>query len=200
MSGYKTTATAGTTINITAKPNRGYQVDSVSVTGGVAVSGSDNNRYFTMPSQNVTVSVTFKTATAYTIKANQVTTGSGTINITLKSGSTAVAAATATTSADAILTAYSGETLVVTATPSSGYQLDTLTANGASRSSGYSVNVSGNITDISATFTTKTYSNQYTATLGSTITDNNDLYTKIKATYFDYRTDHEVSGSWIRSI
>ena len=197
-----TTATESTTITVNAKPNRGYKLKSITATGvsTVNVNVSDNTGTFQMPSQNTTVTVVFEQATSYTIKANKVITGSGTINITLKSGNTAVAAATATTSADATLTAYSGETLVVTATPSSGYQLDTLTANGDSRSSGYWVNVIGNITDIAATFTTKTYPNQYTATLGSTITGNNDLYTKIKATYFDYKTDHEVDGSWIRSI
>lgn len=198
-----TTATAGTDITVTAKPNRGFEVDTMTATTATGdtttIEGSGDTRTFKMPAQNTTVTVTFKQATPYTITANQVTEG-GTINITLTSGGTTVASATATTSAGATLTAYSGEKLTVTASPSSGYQLDTLTANGDSRSSGYWVNVIGNITDIAATFTTKTYSNQYTATLGSTITGNNDLYTKIKATYFDYKTDHEVDGSWIRSI
>lgn len=200
-----TTATAGTDITVTAKPNRGYKLKSITATGvsTVNVNVSDNTGTFKMPSQNTTVTVVFETATAYTIKANKVITGSGTINITLTSGGTAVAAATATTSADATLTAYSGEKLTVTATPSSGYQLDTLTANGASRSSGYWVIVSGNIgniTDISATFTTKTYSNQFTATLGDG-TDN--TYNKVKASFYDYYTDGEFNNgtpNWIKGI
>ena len=197
-----TTATAGTDITVTAKPNRGYKLKSITATGvsTVNVDFSNEKGEFRMPSQNTTVEVEFEAANEYTITANQVTTGSGTINITLTYRGTTVASATATTSAGATLKAYSGEKLTVTASPSSGYQLDTLTANGDSRSSGYWVNVIGNITDIAATFTTKTYPNQYTATLGRTITDNDNLYTKIKATYFDYKTDHEVEGSWIRSI
>lgn len=197
-----TTATAGTTITVTAKPNRGYEVDTVTATGVTTISGAGDTRTFKMPAQNTTVEVTFKQATEYTITANQVTTGSGTINITLTYRGTTVASATATTSAGATLKAYSGETLTVTATPSSGYQLQSLTVLGSTGSDNPRTvtTVNSDITDISATFTTKTYPNQYTATLGSTITGNDNLYTKIKATYFDYKTDHEVEGSWIRSI
>lgn len=195
----KTTATAGTRgITITASPNRGYQVNTVSVTGAT-VSGSGNTRYFDMPAQNVTVTVTFKTATAYTVTANQVTTGSGSIAIVVKSGSTTVASATATTSAAASVKAYSGETITVTATPSSGYSFSTMTRNGANVGAAtYSGSAAANT--FAATFTKATYANQYTATLGSTVTGNSSLYTKIKATYFDYKTDSEVSGDWIKSI
>ena len=61
------TANAGDTITITATPADGYVVDTVTVTGAsgtVDVTGTGNNRTFTMPAENVTVSVTFKVGTA----------------------------------------------------------------------------------------------------------------------------------------
>lgn len=195
-----TTATAGTTITVNANPDRGYEVDTVTATGVTSISGEGKTRTFTMPAQNTTVTVTFKQATSYTITANQVTTGSGTINITLTSGGTTVASATATTSAGATLTAYSGETLTVTASPASGNQLDTLTVDGSARSSGYSVTVSKDITDIAATFTQQTYSNQFTANLGD---GTGNTYNKVKASFYDYYTDGEFNNgtpNWIKGI
>jgi|GEM_PF-7106085 len=196
----KTTATAGTRIDITAKPNRGYQVNSVSVTGGAAVSGSGDNRYFTMPSQNVTVSVTFKTATAYNITA-QVTQGSGSITLTLTSGGTTVGAVTTSGTAASTIKAYSGETLKVTASAASGYELSTLTRGGNSISSGESSEVT-NATEVVATFSKKSNlpANQYTAKLGSSTASNDNLYTKISASFYDYYTNDEVNGSWYSSI
>ena len=61
------TANEGDTITIKATPASGFVVDNVTVTGAsgtVAVSGSGNTRTFTMPAENVTVSVTFKEGTA----------------------------------------------------------------------------------------------------------------------------------------
>ena len=64
----KTTANAGDTITITASPSTGFVVDAVTVTkssgGTVEVTGTGNTRTFTMPAENVTVSVTFKEGTA----------------------------------------------------------------------------------------------------------------------------------------
>ena len=62
------TANAGDTIAITATPANGFVVDTVTYTkssgGTVNVSGTGNTRTFTMPAENVTVSVTFKAGTA----------------------------------------------------------------------------------------------------------------------------------------
>ena len=61
------TANEGDTITITATPADGYVVDTVTVTGAsgtVEVTGTGNTRTFTMPAENVTVSVTFKEGTA----------------------------------------------------------------------------------------------------------------------------------------
>ena len=64
----KTTANQGDNITITASPSNGFVVDTVTVTkssgGTVNVSGTGNTRTFTMPAENVTVSVTFKEGTA----------------------------------------------------------------------------------------------------------------------------------------
>lgn len=193
-------ATAGTTIYVYTTPNRGYQVNTVTATGVSTVNNLGNNTYsFTMPSQAVTVNVTFKTATSYTLYA-QVTSGTGTVTLTLSAGSTVYSAVTTSGTTQASITAYSGETLTITTSAGSGYQLNTLTRGGTNVSSGSTWTVSG-ATAVLATFTTKPADpNQFTATLGSTVTGDSNLYTKIKATYFDYRTDSEVSGSWIRSI
>lgn len=193
-----TTATAGTTIYVTTTPNRGYKVNTVTATGA-AVNNLGNNKYsFKMPSQAVTVSVTFTASTSRTLTA-QVTSGTGTVTLTLSAGNTVYSAVTTSGTTQASITAYDGETLTITAAAGTGYKLDTLTRDGSTVSSGSTWTVSG-ATAVQATFTKKTAANQFTATLGSTVTTNPNLYTKIKATYFDYRTDSEVNGSWIRNI
>lgn len=53
-------ADAGETVTITTSPNSGYKVSRVSVTGATATKFADNVYIFTMPAQNVTVSVTFE--------------------------------------------------------------------------------------------------------------------------------------------
>ena len=63
-------------------------------------------------------------------------------------------------------------------------------------SSGDTWTVDGNAT-YTATFTTKTYSNQYTASLGN---GTNNTYNKVKATFFDYYTDGEFNNGWISGI
>ena len=63
----QTTANAGDTVTITATPSDGYAVDTVTVTGAsstVDVTGSGNTYTFTMPAEDVTVSVTFTEGTA----------------------------------------------------------------------------------------------------------------------------------------
>ena len=59
-----TKSMAGETVTITASPDSGYKVNTVTVTdtdsGTVAVSGTGNTRTFTMPAKDVTVKVTFQ--------------------------------------------------------------------------------------------------------------------------------------------
>lgn len=192
----KTSATAGTSINVTATPNRGYKLSTVSVTGAT-VTGSGNTRTFTMPSQNVTVTVTFTAAEKRTITAS--TGGNGTITLRVSSGGQTYAAVTTTGTAESSVTAYDGETVTATASPASGYQLSTFKRGTTNINSGDTWNVNAAAT-YTATFTTKTYSNQYTASLGSG-TDN--TYNKVKASFYDYYTDGEFNSgtpNWIKGI
>ena len=193
------TAKAGDTITVITNPNRGYKLKSITATGVSTVNIDGYTGTFAMPAQNTTVTVTFEAATSYNVTA-QVTDGSGTVTLSLSTGATTHEAKTTSGTTQLTMTAYDGETLKVTATPASGYQLGTLTRGGTSVSSGDIWTVSGD-TAVAATFTKRsTLDNEYNATAGTTITDNSNLYSKIKATFFDYYTDNEVNGSWYSSI
>jgi hypothetical protein len=106
-----TSATAGTTVTITANtPDTGYEVDCVFVNNGaVSVSGTGSTRTFTMPASNVTVNVTF-TPINYSVS----------IPSSISNG-------TVTTDKQ---TAHIGDTVTLTITPSDGYKLDSISASG----------------------------------------------------------------------
>lgn len=59
----KTTAAAGETITVTATPETGYNVFDIKVGDNHLVISTNNTAEFTMPSSNVTVSVTFVKST-----------------------------------------------------------------------------------------------------------------------------------------
>ena len=79
-----TKADAGEVVTITTSPNSGYKVSRVSVTGAVASKFTDNVYTFTMPNQNVTVSVTFErgdyqvSLTNYTYDDGRISLSTGT--------------------------------------------------------------------------------------------------------------------------
>ncbi len=75
-----TKADAGEVVTITTSPNSGYKVSRVSVTGAVASKFTDNVYTFTMPNQNVTVSVTFERG-EYTVTLSNPTYNDGTISL-----------------------------------------------------------------------------------------------------------------------
>lgn len=105
------------TVTITATPDDGYAVSAVNVVDGssnvVSTTPVDATHYtFTMPSDDVTVTVTF--ARVYTITA------------TATNGSIEVSPAT---------TAFEGETITITATPNSGYAFDSWSVTGATPAS-----------------------------------------------------------------
>lgn len=115
----KSSATKGATVNITATPAEGYEVDSVSVTG-VSVSGSGSSYSFTMPAKDVTVTVTFRAIQEQTY------------SISVSSGRGGSAAASAGS-------AKKGERITITCSPNDGYETESVTAT----SSDGSVSVSG---------------------------------------------------------
>ena len=104
-------ASAGETVTISISAYSNYRIDSVTVTG-TTVSGSGSTRTFVMPSQNVTVSVSFYyVAPSYSISLS---TGSG------------GTARLSTTSATA------GTRVYIYITPSTGYEISSVSASGAS--------------------------------------------------------------------
>ena len=105
------------TVTITATPDDGYTISDVSVVDAssnvVATTPVDATHYsFTMPSDNVTITVTF--ARVYTITA---TASNGTIDVSPAT------------------TAIAGETITITATPNTGYVFDSWSVTGATPAS-----------------------------------------------------------------
>ena len=105
------------TVTITATPDDGYTISDVSVVDAssnvVATTPVDATHYsFTMPSANVTITVTF--ARVYTITA---TASNGTIDVSPAT------------------TAVAGETITITATPNTGYVFDSWSVTGATPAS-----------------------------------------------------------------
>ena len=206
------TAEKNTSVTLTANPNRGYKLDRTNSTvtkangDPVPFNGSGDNIVFTMPESNVTANAVFEQAKEYSILASMVTTGEGFIKLSLSSGSTNVGSATADTHQGASLTAYDGETLTVSTNPSAGYKLKKLIINGTEYTSAQTIIISDETTNedeviVSAEFEPgAALPNDYTASLGTSITGNSNLFSNIKATFFDYYTDHEISGGWYKGI
>ena len=152
-----TSATAGTTITITATPATGYVLGSVEVkdANGNAVAVV-NEKTFSMPASNVTVTVNFVAATKYAITIPTAT--GGTITAT-------VAGAAATQAA-------AGQKVNLSISPDSGYALSSLSVKKAGGTE--TVTVSSNsftmpayAVEITATFATST-ATFYTVTVNST--------------------------------
>ena len=104
-----TSATAGTTIELTATPAEGYTLDYFTLDGARI-----NGNTFIMPARNVEVSAVF-TANAYSITVVQPTGG--------------------TVSASK-LSAFFGEAVELTAVPDEGYELSHYVVNGAANNGG----------------------------------------------------------------
>ena len=100
-------AAEGETVTLTAKPNQGYVLASISVTkddgSSVALSGTGDTRTFKMPASNVTVNATFaEEGEPFPVKVSAVPGGTITVSPTQ---------------------AREGETVTVTVTPDSGMQM-----------------------------------------------------------------------------
>ena len=125
-----TSATAGTTVKLTATPAEGYTLDYFTL-GGERINGDT----FIMPARNVEVSAVF-TANAYSITVVQPTGGS--------------VAASATS-------ATAGTTIELTANPAEGYTLDYFTLDGE-RINGNTFIMPARNVEVSAVFTANAYS------------------------------------------
>ncbi len=106
-----TSATAGTTVTITANtPDTGYEVDCVFVNNGaVSVSGTGSTRTFTMPANSVTVNVTFSLI-SYSITQGSTSNGSFSVSSS----------------------ATYGSQVTVTTYPATGYQIGSVSVNNGS--------------------------------------------------------------------
>ena len=125
-----TSATAGTTVKLTAYPAEGYTLDYFTLDGARI-----NGDTFIMPARNVEVSAVF-TANAYSITVVQPANGS--------------VAASATS-------ATAGTTVKLTATPAEGYTLDYFTLDGE-RINGNTFIMPARNVEVSAVFTANAYS------------------------------------------
>ena len=136
-----TSATAGTTVKLTANPAEGYTLDYFTLDGERI-----NGNTFIMPARNVEVSAVF-TANAYSITVVQPT------------GGTVSASATSATA---------GTTIELTATPAEGYTLDYFTLDGA-RINGNTFIMPARNVDVSAVFTANAYSITVVQPTGGTV-------------------------------
>ncbi len=141
VSASATSATAGTTIELTATPAEGYTLDYFTLDGARI-----NGDTFIMPARNVEVSAVF-TANAYSITVVQPTNG--------------------TVSASATF-ATAGTTIELTATPAEGYTLDYFTLDGA-RINGDTFIMPARNVEVSAVFTANAYSITVVQPTGGTV-------------------------------
>lgn len=140
-------ATAKATVTIETNPDNGYELEAITVkteanNTEVASSVNGNKGTFTMPEESVTVSAAFKLRN-YTITKSGMTNGR-------------------VTAAD---TAKMGETVSLTVTPDTGYELDTLTVKDSQNGD---VTVTNNAfvmpaDDVTITATFKKYNSAITA-------------------------------------
>ena len=136
-----TSATAGTTVKLTATPAEGYTLDYFTLDGARI-----NGDTFIMPARNVEVSAVF-TANAYSITVVQPANGS--------------VAASATS-------ATAGTTIELTATPAEGYTLDYFTLDGE-RINGNTFIMPARSVEVSAVFTANAYSITVVQPTGGTV-------------------------------
>ena len=136
-----TSATAGTTVKLTATPAEGYTLDYFTLDGARI-----NGDTFIMPARNVEVSAIF-TANAYSITVVQ------------PAGGTVSASATSATA---------GTTVKLTANPAEGYTLDYFTLDGE-RINGDTFIMPARNVEVSAVFTANAYSITVVQPTGGTV-------------------------------
>ena len=141
VSASATSATAGTTVKLTANPAEGYTLDYFTLDGARI-----NGDTFITPARNVEVSAVF-TANAYSITVVQPTGG------TVSASATSAAA---------------GATIELTAIPAEGYTLDYFTLDGE-RINGNTFIMPARNVEVSAVFTANAYSITVVQPTGGTV-------------------------------
>ena len=141
VSASATSATAGTTVKLTANPAEGYTLDYFTLDGERI-----NGNTFIMPARNVEDSAVF-TTNAYSITVVQPANG------TVSASATSAAA---------------GTTIELTATPAEGYTLDYFTLDGA-RINGNTFIMPARNVEVSAVFTANAYSITVVQPAGGTV-------------------------------
>lgn len=127
----KTEAAKGEKVTVTATPETGKVLDTVTVVGEngstpIETTVSGNTATFTMPDQDVTVTgVTFRDAKTYTVTFSSSNDTFGTVSAT--NGATPISSSPATVT--------EGDEVTFTAKPEDGYALSGWTVNGVSASS-----------------------------------------------------------------
>ena len=156
-------ATAGTTITLTATPSAGYTFSNIASNWSVEADegddpevtpGEGNTATFTMPASDITVSATFTAMPVYSVSCT--TPENGTLSVSPTSG-------------------YNGVQVTITATPSSGYELATLTATdseGEITITNNKFNIRNSNVTVAATFTPVVIDN-----LNAAFTGNPSSYT-----------------------
>ena len=145
----KATANYGDVITVTATPATGYELDTVKV-DGTAISGTT----FTMPAADVTVTATFKKAD-YTVTAGECQYGS--------------------VSVDKAAANY-GDVITVTATPATGYELNTVKVDGTAIA-GTTFTMPAKDVTVTATFKKINYTVTVEETTGGTVVSNKSTAT-----------------------
>ena len=131
VSATHTQAQAGTNITLTAKPDTGYELDTLTVKDGNNNTVTVTDGKFTMPQSDVTVTATFKVSgnggevdpTQYFVDVRNAENGSVSANPQW---------------------AAEGTTITLTAKPDTGYELDTLEVRKWNTNTYLDVNVDGN--------------------------------------------------------
>ena len=129
------TVEAGTSITVTATPDEGYELETLTVGGKTFTSGES---YVVEANTEIVATFAEIPPTMYTVSWTEPENGTLTVTTdtgTLQSGATVEA----------------GTSITVTATPDEGYELETLTVGGKTFTSGESYVVEAN-TEIEATF------------------------------------------------
>ena len=129
------TVEAGTSITVTATPDEGYELETLTVGGKTFTSGES---YVVEANTEIVATFAEVPPTMYTVSWEEPENGTLTVTTdtgTLQSGATVEA----------------GTSITVTATPDEGYELETLTVGGEAFTSGESYVVEAN-TEIVATF------------------------------------------------